>query len=58
MRLLRFVSATLIAWLGVLQAAQAITPMPSPMPNKEVITIGYVKVGQVSPLHLVEEELK
>jgi sulfonate transport system substrate-binding protein len=58
MRILRFISAALITCVGVLQSAQAITPMPSPMPTKEVITIGYVKVGQVSPLHLVEEDLK
>ena len=58
MRLIRHLTTGLLAWAGFIQAALAIGPMPSPMPNKEVITIGYVKVGQVSPLHLVEEELK
>ena len=51
-------AATALVGLAVATSALAITPMPSPMPTKEVITIGYVKVGQVSPLHLVEEELK
>ena len=41
-----------------LPSSWAIGPMPSPMPNKEVLTIGYVKVGQLSPLQLVEEDLK
>jgi sulfonate transport system substrate-binding protein len=58
MRILRFISTVAVACVGLMQTAQALSPMPSPMPNKEVITIGYVKVGQVSPLHLVEEELK
>ena len=51
-------AATALVGLAVATSALAITPMPSPMPTKEVITIGYVKVGQVTPLHLVEEELK
>jgi len=51
-------AATTLVGLALATSALAITPMPSPMPTKEVITIGYVKVGQVSPLHLVEEELK
>ena len=42
-------AATALVGLAVATSALAITPMPSPMPTKEVITIGYVKVGQVTP---------
>lgn len=54
----RSLVTALVGVAGLVQAAMAVGPMPSPMPTRETITIGYVKVGQVSPLHLVEEELK
>lgn len=39
-------------------AALAIGPAPAPMPQKQTLTVGYVKVGHLSPLLMVEEELK
>ena len=38
--------------------AQAITPEPAPMPQKETLTIGYVKVGHLAPMVGLEETLK
>jgi sulfonate transport system substrate-binding protein len=54
----RTLTAALIGLVGLIQSAMAVGPMPAPLPTKETITIGYVKVGQVTPLHMVEEELK
>jgi len=39
-------------------AAVAIGPAPAPLKQKEVLTIGYVKVGHLSSMLLLEEELK
>lgn len=39
-------------------AALAIGPMPSPMPQPATITVGYVKVGHLSPMLMVADELK
>ena len=39
-------------------AALAVGPSPAPMKQKEVLTIGYVKVGHLSPMLMLEEELK
>ena len=36
----------------------AVGPAPAPMKQKEVLTVGFVKVGHLSPLLMVEEELK
>jgi sulfonate transport system substrate-binding protein len=58
MKLIRRFALGLLALGACLPASWAIGPMPSPMPQKEVLTIGYVKVGQLSPLQLVEEDLK
>ena len=38
--------------------AHAVGPAPAPLKQKEVLTVGYVKVGHLSPLLMVEEELK
>jgi sulfonate transport system substrate-binding protein len=38
--------------------AQAIGPAPAPLPQRETLTIGYVKVGHLSPMLNLEEELK
>ena len=54
----RILTTAVIGLVGLVQSALAIGPMPAPMPTRETLTIGYVKVGHVSPLHLVEEELK
>lgn len=39
-------------------AAHAIGPAPTPLPQKETLTVGFVKVGHLSPLVNIEEELK
>jgi sulfonate transport system substrate-binding protein len=39
-------------------ASFALGPMPAPMPQAETLTVGYVKVGHLSPLHMVADELK
>jgi sulfonate transport system substrate-binding protein len=38
--------------------ALALGPAPAPLKDKATITVGYVKVGHLSPMLLVEEELK
>ena len=38
--------------------AHAIGPAPAPLPQKETLTVGFVKVGHLSPLLNIEEELK
>ena len=39
-------------------ASFAVGPAPAPMKQKETLSIGYVKVGHLSPMLMVEEELK
>lgn len=39
-------------------AAHAIGPAPAPLPQKQTLTIGFVKVGHLAPLLGIEEELK
>ena len=39
-------------------AAFAVGPSPAPMKQKEVLTGGYVKVGHLAPMLMLEEELK
>lgn len=38
--------------------ASAVGPAPAPMPQRETLTIGFVKVGHLAPMLHVEEELK
>lgn len=38
-------------------AAIAVGPAPAPLKQKEILTIGYVKVGHLSSMLLLEEEL-
>lgn len=38
--------------------AQAIEPAPAPLPQKETLVVGFVKVGHLSPMLNIEEELK
>ena len=50
-------------WLVLLLAAassraQAVSPEPAPLPQKETLTVGFVKVGHVSPIVGIEEALK
>jgi sulfonate transport system substrate-binding protein len=50
-------------WLVLLLAAasslaQAITPEPAPLPQKETLTIGFIKVGHLAPMLGIEEALK
>lgn len=39
-------------------AAFAVGPAPAPLKDKATLTIGYVKVGHLSPMLMVEEELR
>jgi sulfonate transport system substrate-binding protein len=50
-------------WLVLLLAgasslAQAFAPEPAPLPQKETLTIGYIKVGHLAPMLGIEEVLK
>ncbi|MEN9773759.1 MAG: hypothetical protein RL322_829 [Pseudomonadota bacterium] len=54
--LLRAATGALMALSA--SAAFALGPMPAPMPKTETLTIGYVKVGHLSPLLMVADELK
>ncbi|MBC7620552.1 MAG: ABC transporter substrate-binding protein, partial [Candidatus Saccharibacteria bacterium] len=38
--------------------AHAVGPAPAPLAQKETLTVGFVKVGHLSPLLNIEEELK
>ena len=49
--------ATLVCALAT-NAASAVGPAPAPLKQKEVLTIGYVKVGHLSAMLMLEEELK
>ncbi len=42
----------------VATTAFAVGPAPAPMKQKEVLSVGYVKVGHLSPMLMLEEELK
>lgn len=39
-------------------AVHAVGPAPAPLAQKETLTVGFVKVGHLSPLLNIEEELK
>ena len=39
-------------------AALAVGPAPAPMKQKEVLSVGFVKVGHLAPMLMLEEELK
>lgn len=39
-------------------AAWAVGPAPAPMKQKEVLSVGYIKVGHLAPMLMLEEELK
>ena len=47
-------SALALTW----QSAFAIGPAPAPLAQRETLSIGFVKVGHLSPMLNVEEELK
>lgn len=42
----------------VASVAHAVGPAPAPLAQKETLTVGFVKVGHLSPLLNIEEELK
>lgn len=53
MKVLVSLTAALLA-----SASFAVGPAPAPMKQKETLSIGFVKVGHLSPMLMVEEELK
>ena len=48
-------AVTLTAFTSLVQA---IGPAPAPLAQRETLTIGFVKVGHLSPILNIEEELK
>jgi sulfonate transport system substrate-binding protein len=49
---------TAVVLTAVTTMAQAIGPAPAPLAQRETLTVGFVKVGHLSPLLDIEEELK
>ena len=49
-----------ISLVGLMASAVALAvgPAPAPMPQKEVLSVGFVKVGHLSPMLMIEDELK
>lgn len=51
-----------VLWAAALalgtSASMALGPMPAPMPQPATLTVGYVKVGHLSPMLMVADELK
>ncbi len=58
MKLFKMLSAALFACTAVSVSAQTLGPAPAPLPQKVTLNVGYVKVGHLSPLMLIEDELK
>jgi sulfonate transport system substrate-binding protein len=52
----RFCSTALLCLFGI--SAQAVSPEPAALAQKEQLTIGYIKVGHLAPMLLVEDTLK
>jgi len=50
----------LVSLMGALVASAsfAVGPAPAPMKQKETLSIGFVKVGHLSPMLMIEDELK
>lgn len=53
-----FAAVLAVAFAAVTSAAHALGPAPAPLPQKETLSIGFVKVGHLSPMLDIEEELK
>lgn len=49
---------TAVFMTAITTAAHSVGPAPAPLPQRETLTIGFVKVGHLSPLLNIEEELK
>ena len=49
-----------VSLVGLMASAVALAvgPAPAPMPQKEVLSVGFVKVGHLSPMLMIEDELK
>lgn len=59
MRPPKFLQALWAAALALgTSASMALGPMPAPMPQPATLTVGYVKVGHLSPMLMVADELK
>lgn len=56
MRLIKAITAVFVT--AFTATVYAIGPAPAPLPQRETLTIGFVKVGHLSPLLNIEEELK
>jgi sulfonate transport system substrate-binding protein len=54
----RYLLASLTLFCSLCSSVFALGPAPSPMKDHQVLTVGYVKVGHLSPMLFVEEELK
>lgn len=58
MKLFKILSAALLACTAASVFAQTLGPAPAPLPQKVTLNVGYVKVGHLSPLMMIEDELK
>jgi len=57
-KLFKMLSAAMFACTAVSVSAQTLGPAPAPLPQKVTLNVGYVKVGHLSPLMMIEDELK
>ncbi len=53
-----FSAITAVVLTALTTAAHAIGPAPAPLAQRETLTVGFVKVGHLSPMLNIEEELK
>lgn len=53
-----FAAITAVFMTAITTAVQAIGPAPAPLAQRETLTVGFVKVGHLSPMLNIEEELK
>ena len=53
-----FAAVTAVFMTAITTAVLAVGPAPAPLAQRETLTIGFVKVGHLSPMLNIEEELK
>lgn len=53
-----FAAITAVFMTAITTAVHAVGPAPAPLAQRETLTIGFVKVGHLSPMLNIEEELK
>ena len=53
-----FAAITAVFMTAITTTVHAVGPAPAPLAQRETLTIGFVKVGHLSPMLNIEEELK